>query len=393
MAFLGAMDANATWAATLLSKADFLIVPRYNPDGVAYFQRYLATSFDPNRDHVKLARQQTIDLKRMNIAFDAHISVDCHEFGTGVSRPYGGANGSFLAVQDGQFSQFKNLNIHPSIRNLSETLFASNIAAAMDAEGLRHGPYIVARGATDFVEFVTDNNGEDQITLSQGISILSETRGIGIGDAHFRRRTLAGLTIVSSVVQTAVDNAELVLRVIEDARADYVDSDDEIIVTSYPNATNITWPFISRDNGSIVELPITFGNNTMAIANLTRPRPEAYIFSPAWSDVASKLRAVGVEVSVLPDAWEGEVEALNITSISLADTKFEGVAQTVVQSTEMTLKNVSFPQGAFWVSSRQRRAAHAFMRLEPEAESSFAVWNVLPVGVGDEFPVYRVPRS
>ena len=91
--------------------------------------------------------------------------------------------------------------------------------------------------------------------------------------------------------------------------------------------------------------------------------------------------------------FEGEVEALNITVANLATTKFEGVAQTTGIETEMSLRNLTFPAGAYWVSSRQRRAAHAFMRLEPEAESSFAVWNVLPVAVGDEYPVYRVPRK
>ena len=95
----------------------------------------------------------------------------------------------------------------------------------------------------------------------------------------------------------------------------------------------------------------------------------------------------------MKDGFEGEVEALNITVANLATTKFEGVAQTSGIETEMSLRNLTFPAGAFWVSSRQRRAAHAFMRLEPEAESSFAVWNVLPVAVGDEYPVYRVPRK
>jgi hypothetical protein len=109
--------------------------------------------------------------------------------------------------------------------------------------------------------------------------------------------------------------------------------------------------------------------------------------------VSSKLRATGVEVEVLKDGFQGEVEALNITVSNQAATKFEGVAQTTSIETEMSLRNVTFPPGALWVSSRQRRASHAFVRLEPEAESSFAVWNVLPVAVGDEYPVYRVPRK
>lgn len=389
MAFLGKLDNNSTWAEEVLEKADFLVIPRYNPDGVAYFQRFFATGFDPNRDHVKLARQQTLDIKAMNVAWDAHVSIDCHEYG---ARPL--VNDTLLSAQDGQFSAFKNMNTHPRIRALAEGLFRDEIAAAMDANNLTHGPYVVipSQNPLRLNEFITDNNGEDQIALSQGISYLSETRGIGLANSHFARRTLAGLTIIEAVVQTAVDHAEDVLALIEDARADYTTTDAEIIVTSMPNLMNTTWPFISIANGSTLEVPVTFGNNSPATANLTRARPEAYVFSGAWSDVASKLRATGVEVQVLKDVFEGEVEALNITVANLAATKFEGVAQTTGIETETSLRNVTFPTGAYWVSSRQRRAAHAFVRLEPEAESSFAVWNVLPVAVGDEYPVYRVPR-
>jgi hypothetical protein len=39
MALLGKMDANATWTASLLEKMDIFVMPRYNPDGVHYFQR------------------------------------------------------------------------------------------------------------------------------------------------------------------------------------------------------------------------------------------------------------------------------------------------------------------------------------------------------------------
>lgn len=388
MAFLGQLDSNATWAESILEKADFLIIPRYNPDGVAYFQRFLATGFDPNRDHVKLARQQTRDIKSLNIAFDAHISIDCHEYTVREIAD------EYLPAQDGQFSAFKNMNIHPSIRALAEGLFRDDIAAAMDAANFTHSPYVVipTEEPLRLNEFITDNNGDDEVGLSQGIAYLSETRGIRLADTHFRRRTAAGLTVLSTVVTTAVNNAELVLSTIEDARADYARTSAPIIVSSYPNVTNTTWPFISAANGSRVEVPVTFGNNTPATANLTRARPEAYVFSGAWADVAERLRATGVQVDVMEQEFEGEVEAYNVTRASLAATKFEGIAQTMVE-TEMMMKRIRIAKGGFWVSSRQRRAAHAFVRLEPEAESSFAVWNVLPVNVGDEYPVYRVPRE
>lgn len=33
LALLGAMNANATWAATFLEAMDIIVLPRYNPDG------------------------------------------------------------------------------------------------------------------------------------------------------------------------------------------------------------------------------------------------------------------------------------------------------------------------------------------------------------------------
>ena len=388
--FLGKLDNEPDWAAAVLEKADLLVLPRFNADGVAYFQRLLATSFDPNRDFSKAASQQVRDLQALVTDFNPHISVDCHEYGAAAAR---GPNQEYLPAQDGQFSAFKNMNIHPSIRQLAEGLFRDEIAAAMDERGFTHSPYVVSADPDNLVfnEFITDNDGFDQVGLSQGIAYLSETRGIGIGDQHFRRRAAATLTVIETIVRTAVNNADSVLQTIEDARTNYTNSDEEIIVSSYPRQTNITWDFI-HVNGTAVTVPITFNNNTHANANLTRPRPEAYVFSRAWADVAERLTLLGVEVETLEQEFVGEVEAYNITSAQLATSKFQGVAQTAVVA-ELIMRNISIPAGGFRVPSRQRHAAHVFARLEPEAESSFARWNILNVGEGDIYPVYRIPRD
>ena len=79
MALLGAMDSDPEWAASFLEKMDIIVLPRYNPDGNAYFQRTLATNFDPNRDHTKLARQQTRDIKTWFSSFSPHVAIDMHE--------------------------------------------------------------------------------------------------------------------------------------------------------------------------------------------------------------------------------------------------------------------------------------------------------------------------
>lgn len=80
LAFLGKLDANQAYAASLLDKMDILIVPRFNVDGVAYFQRRLASELDPNRDHIKLDSQQSREVKQIFSGFNPHIAIDIHEF-------------------------------------------------------------------------------------------------------------------------------------------------------------------------------------------------------------------------------------------------------------------------------------------------------------------------
>lgn len=80
LAFLGSLDANHSQAVSLLQKLDIVILPRYNPDGVAYFQRRFATNFDPARDHIKVRSEQTRRIKSLFNSFDPHIAVDMHEF-------------------------------------------------------------------------------------------------------------------------------------------------------------------------------------------------------------------------------------------------------------------------------------------------------------------------
>lgn len=392
LALLGKFDAEPEWAASVLEHVEILMLPRYNPDGVAYFQRYLATSFDPNRDHTKLARQQTRDIKKLVMDFAPHVGVDCHEYT--ASTGYG-AEGQWLAAQDGQFSAMKNLNIHADIRELSETLFADSIAAAMEKHDLRWGAYVIGNLESDEItleETTSDAKiGDSSVGLSQAIMFLTETRGIRLADQHYQRRVATGLIMVETLVQTAADNAKLVYDTVEAARRDFISNDEDIVVTDAPFEEQINWEYIDARNGSVVQVPVTFLNTTPLDAVLTRSRPEAYVFSRAWGDVAERLRYSGVQVDELRADFTGEVEAFNVTVAELSTSKYEGLARTTVE-TESFTKVVSIPAGGYWVNTRQKNAALAYSVLEPENIDSYARFNVLPVNAGDEYQVYRVHK-
>lgn len=391
LALVGKLTAEPRWARSVLEKADIVVLPRYNPDGVEYFQRAYATNFDPNRDHAVLRRKQTQDIKKLLNDFDPHIFVDAHEYTASSTL---GADRQWLKAQDVQVSGVKNPNIHHDIRQLQEGLLINTIYSTIEQRGLRTSPYFVASGGTDTLILQENSSvshaGHNSAGLGQRLSFLTETRGIRLGDQHFQRRVAAGLIAAQSIVQTAVDNADLVYKTIEDARKEFIKGGgDDIIVLDKSRSHNTTWEFIDARNGELTEVPVVFNNNTPSETVLSRARPEAYIFSRAWEDVADRLKVLGVEVEVLRKDFEGEVQTLTVTNATLARSKSHGIAQTSVETTA-GVRDVTIPAGGFRVDTRQKNALYALVVLEPENTASFVTYNIVPLEVGDEYPIFRI---
>jgi hypothetical protein len=391
-ALLGKFDDDSEWAASILDSLELVILPRYSPDGVFYFQRTLATNFDPNRDHIKLAQQQTRDIKQLMNRFQPHVIVDMHEYS--AFSTFGG--GRYVHGSDGLFSAAKNLNINEGIRKLSEELFARNIATDMEAASLRAEPYVTGSSVSnssivaDFAEAGTDGKiGRNAMGLTQAVVFLLEMRGIGIADQEFQRRTAAGLTMLGSIVQTAADNADKVLKTVEDSIKAFIDSTDDVVITDYSEVEIRPFTMVDRENGSVVHPSVRFASTTPSLANLTRSRPEAYLIPVAWADLADRLKVTGLEVETLDQPFEGTVEALTITSAQIDTSYYEGVIR-VTATTESSERELKLPKGSFRVSTRQKNAALAMVALEPENIDSYVSFNIVPVEEGDEYPIFRV---
>ncbi|KAI0878178.1 carboxypeptidase [Hypoxylon argillaceum] len=389
LALLGKLDANETWTASLLQRLDILLFPRYNPDGVSYFQRDLSSNLDPNREHTKLARQQSRSIKQLLSSFAPHIAVDMHEFtGTRLTA------GRYKHGMDALIAAGKNLNTHADIRNISETLFAAGIANRLEAAGFRWESYFTLSGSdapgVTLSEAGSDAKaGRNSYGLMQAIGILNEVRGIRLADQHFQRRVSTALTMVSAILDIALENFDEVYSTVETAIEKFITSNDDIILTDYQNPESRSVSFIDVTNGSLVQLPTNWLGTTPTTANLTRTRPEAYLIPRTWSDLAIRLNDSGVIVETLDYEYRGTVEALKITSASPARAYYEGAIQVTV-TTEPYQREVRLPIGSFLVSTRQKNAALAFVTLEPENIDSYVRFNLVPVQTGDEYPIFRV---
>lgn len=330
LALLGKMDANQTWTASILEKMDIKILPRYNVDGVNYFQRQLSTNLDPNREHFKLMREQSRRIKKVVSAWNPHIAIDArkhpirprtgrHPANTGLSDEYTAPSvygGNYQHGADALISGGINLNIHPEIRKKALDVFIPAMGSALESAGLRWEHYVT--GSTNrepgskitFYQATTDSRtGRNAVGLMQTISFLLETRGIRIGGQHFQRRVATQLIKMSTILETGRDQFDDIYSTVERARKDFIDSDDDIVVTDSFPLTQRTFTMIDNRNGSVVQAPVDFYQTTPSTANLTRARPEAYIIPRAWADVAERLEIMGVEVERLDHEFRGPVEA------------------------------------------------------------------------------------
>lgn len=324
--------------------------------------------------------------------FKPHVVVDMHEYS--ASSTFG--DGQYKHGSDGLFSAAKNLNIHKDIREMSENLFAKNIAGDMKAAGLRSEPYVTGSTSfspdyvANFAEAGTDAKiGRNAMGLTQAITFLVETRGISLADQEFQRRTAAGFTMLSSIVQTAADNADDVFKTVEGGIKKFIESGDDVVVTDYSNADIRPFSMVNVNNGSAMTPPVRFASTTPAIANLTRPRPEAYLIPVAWADLADRLRVSGLEVEEMKEPWTGTVETLTFTSARVDAAYYEGVVR-VTTTAEASQRQITLPAGSFRVSTRQKNAGLAIVALEPENIDSYVTFNIVPVEVEDEYPIFRV---
>jgi hypothetical protein len=387
LALLGKFATDAHWAAKVLEKIDLTILPRYNVDGVEYFQRQLASNYDPNRDHAVLNRQQTRSIRQAQSNFDPHIFVDAHEY-TGV----GPVASRYIRAQDLLVSANKNPNINPNIRRLNEA-FVSDIADAARAKDLRVGPYFttaVANGTITIQEpdwhAQANHKGAGNY---QSLTFLLETRGIRLADQHFQRRVATQVISLETIVNKAVEEFDSVYGAIEKGRREFIEGKGDIVVLDDYGITNKSIELFDASTGKLVNVTVRSQNSDPSTILVSRTRPSAYVFSRAHADVALRLRVLGVRVTELKEDFVGTVEALVVESAELAETKFEGIARTSV-TTRATKRQLRIPKGGFWVDTRQKNAGYAFVLLEPEGVASLVGYNVVSVEEGDEVPIFRV---
>ncbi len=396
LALMGYMENNQGQIKKWLEDMDIIIVPRFNVDGTDYFQRRSARNIDFNRDHIKITLPEMIKVKNVFNKFSPHIVVDNHEFTSYRKELKKYGKDGYNVPYDALLAGAKNLNINKSLRTITNSLVINNMKKELNNHNLSNETYVTYSKKGDTLTIkeagTVGRIGRNAAGLSNAISILTESRGVGLGNQHFNRRVKTQLVMNEAILNTAVKNKKEILstvqkainKTIEDGR----NGTNDIIIKSKRSTGTKKYNFIEIDSGEMITVDAKYAFSSKEVATLTRIRPKAYIIPSAFSHITQKIKNLGLKVEILKEARTMKVEAFEIIKNKVKTKLYEGEFRNIITS-KLVKREIRFPAGSAIVSMAQKNANLMMLALEPDSSDSFATFNIIPISKGDEFPIFR----
>ena len=392
--------------ATRLDRVNVLIVPRANPDGAFHFVRATANGMDVNRDHLLESTPEGRALGRVFAEYQPDVVLDCHEFGVKVRwfEKFGGLQRYDALIQYATVS-----NLPPALTEAAESMFRRPLVQALAAEGLSQSWYyassydmsdkVVSMGG------VVPDTGRNIAGLRNAVSFLIETRGVGIGRAHYKRRVYTHLTAMRSMLDSTAANADALLVLGRRLRRDVAAAagTGELVVSGAATPTRHTLDLVDPETGADKSVDVEWRNALEIQVRQKRARPFGYLLPASERQAATGLSNLGATVLRLSRDAVIDVERYRITRAEEA--KKEDVRRNDEDSTSNVLQiatvtepaRVSAKAGDYYVPLDQPLANVIAAALEPETQSSYAANRVLSLppklaaGEPTFLPLYRVP--
>lgn len=391
----------------VLSSVNVLIIPRANPDGAEAFTRDLANGINLNRDHMLLRSPESQAIAKVLNDFQPDVTLDAHEFsvaGRWVQK--------FDAVQgyDALVQHATTLNIPPALDNEMKDNWQKTLTQAFAANGLR-----------DSIYYTTDQINLEDKTLSMGgtgadalrnigglrnsIAFLLETRGVGIGKAHFERRVWTQFVAMRAMVHKAASQADSLITLTRGVRNQVAkeSGQGEIVVKGKATKGKHEVTLLDVKTGA----PKTFDADWRSSLNIapliTRTRPWGYLLSPDQRASVEKLRELGVNVYSVKKGQDVSVERYDVVTLKEGK-KFDvtgkvgAVGNNMVEVTTRLEKTTLSEVINFWyIPLNQPLANLVIAALEPETQSSFVANGIITLPQKSDktttLPLWRIVEN
>ncbi len=363
----------------VLDRINVIVLPRANPDGAQGNQRVTANGIDVNRDHLLLKTPEAQAQAQLVRDHQPAVVIDAHEY-TVVGRYLE----KFGTVQrfDALVQYAMTANLPTFITQASEEWFRGPLLASLKEQGLTSEWYYttpvdpqdkkISMGGTQ------PDTGRNVNGLKNAISILIETRGVGIGKLHLLRRVHTHVTAMRSVLRSAhARAADLVkLRQFVDNDVSLLACRGDIVIEAAPTPSEYTLLMLDPLSGA--DRPVTVAwDSALELRSLkSRARPCGYWLAADQLDAVARLRSLGVQVRRITEAGVARGETYSETS------REEGSRQdvrgaiadgaTVLRVQVQTVPAlIDVPVGSYYVSLEQPLANLVAAALEPDTQNSY----------------------
>lgn len=370
----------------MLDSINVVIVPRANPDGANAGTRVTSNGLDMNRDHLLLITPEAQALARLARDYRPTVVVDAHEYTVA---------GRYLE-KFGTVQKFDALVQYASTANLPEFLtkaaeewFRRPLITALKNQRLSSEWYYTT--STDIADKKISMGGTQPDTgrnvggLKNAVSLLIETRGVGIGRLHIQRRVHTQVTAMTSVLaSTAQKAAELAqLRPYIEREVSGQACRDETVIEAGPTPAQYELQMLDPLTGADRILAVDWDSALVLRKIRARARPCGYWLADNAAAAVEKLRLHGVQVMRVAEA--GGVLGDRYAETARTSTTRQDVRGTINDSDSIIRVQVGLSRGlvdisrgSYYVPLNQPLGNLVTAALEPDTQSSFFANRILP---------------
>ena len=373
-------------SAQLLRRVNVVALPRANPDGAAAFTRAGADGTDINRDHLLLRTPEARAMAALAARYRPQVVLDMHEFTAGERwvQKFGGWTSTDVMLQSAMTG-----NLHPEIAQAGQDVFLPAIRRAVQAEGLRDDWYHTTSAdpkAPVAMGGVQPDTWRNIGGLRGAVSILHETRGIGLGKAHLARRVQSHVVAAQALIEQMAAQGPALVKLGQrvDRAVARQACRGQITVAAGQTPEQRTLTFYDANTGAELKPTVDWRSSLQLRVQRERARPCGYWLAPTETAAVDALRALGVQVKPMRSARSINAERYVFKSVEQGQRQDgRGAIQDAggIVKTEVALApaRVRVPAGGWTVSLAQPLAGLVTAALEPDSQNSYVAARLIAV--------------
>jgi len=363
----------------LLDQINVVIVPRANPDGAEAGTRATANGVDMNRDHLLLSTPEARALAVLARDYRPILVLDAHEF-TVAGRYLQKFNA--LQRHDALLQYATTGNVHEFLTKASKEWYHEPMVRTLKAQNLSTEWYHTTSTRPDDLRMsmggVQPDTGRNVNGLKNAVSLLVETRGIGIGRTHIQRRVHTQITAITSALRSTAERAASLEQVRSFVARDTIAKAcrDQTVVEAAQTPEQHDLTMLDPETGADRVLRVDWNSSLKLRTLKQRARPCGYWLAAEAGAAVERLKLLGLQVlrvaepgSLLADTYQEtarETGSRQDVRGPMADGG--GIVRAQVA---LVRSAIDVPAGSYYVPLNQTLANLAVAALEPDTQNSY----------------------